>query len=106
VLALSQWGIPAVSGINGDGCFEPEWFSKVTFSKRVYVVGDRDVAGGRFVAKVKAAIPWVRPVELPFPLGGELKDVRDFSRTGNTKEMFLALQKQADLKRRLYGGLR
>ena len=94
-LILAQWGIPAASGIAGDGSYRTEWNQLFGNLKRFYSVTDADNAGVALRQRLEREVPWVRHIELPYDIGTK-KDVRDYYLEGHTREEFLRLMKLAD----------
>lgn len=97
VIALWQWGIPAVTSTNGAGHFRDEWADRLANIRRLYVVGDADNAGQKMVRRFIERLPWARAIRLPHEHGTK-RDVRDLLLAGWTRKDFLMLLRQADFE--------
>ncbi len=92
-----QWGIPAVSGISGDGQFRGEWIPRLKQIRRLYSATDADTAGLKLRERLSAEIPWIRHITLPYPIGTK-KDVRDYHLDGHGGDEYKRLMKRADME--------
>lgn len=95
-VVLSQWGLPAVSGIAGDGYLPDALLNRLRSISHLYAVTDADKAGEKLAARLQEKVPWVRLVRLPYEVGSKC-DVRDFFLDGHTKQEFIALMRQAEI---------
>lgn len=82
-------------GSPGARAFRPEWRALLEQRTLVYVLGDGDESGRDFAWRVRAAIPWVRPVVCP-----EGRDLRELLQSGEL-EFVRALLAEADYLARL-----
>jgi hypothetical protein len=88
--AREAFELAAAVAAPGAGIWHPGWRALLDPFPLVYAIGDGDPPGKGFAWRVRASVPWVRPVVMPAG-----RDLRDLLQAGEVAEV-AGLLEQAD----------